>query len=300
MPTRHSWHGTGLLAVIAICGGCYSPYYHPMGGYPNQMQPYPAPTYGAPGYAPVTQPMPSSEPYVPGGTPTLTPTSPNPTTNPAPSSGPTPTWGSPSGTNPPSSVPPAGNNAPLWNNNRPNSNPDRKVPPPTDPDADPVFGPPPSNKKPSGQLETPFREGRSKPPGGADNNTPPSDILQASATEDQSPPPNPFAARPAMPADPLAEADPTRFGFDAENYRWVKGTVDYNPQDKSWHVIYNVTPGPDDKFAGDLTLLPDPRLDSVADNDFVQIEGQLDATQPDQHGKPSYKITRIRKLTLRK
>lgn len=84
------------------------------------------------------------------------------------------------------------------------------------------------------------------------------------------------------------------------DYGWLRGVVDFDETDKSWHIIYNMTPDSSDAYGGGLTLIGHPDLKYLKTNDVVLVRGQIDTTSLDHFGKPSYRIKRIERLVLPK
>lgn len=93
-------------------------------------------------------------------------------------------------------------------------------------------------------------------------------------------------------------ADGVEYGYDANGYRWLKGLLTYDDLDKTWSVIYSLSPSAADRFGGEFTLAPDTRLDPLRNDTPVQIEGFIDEqTRDRQLNKPMYRITKILPLT---
>ncbi|MCC7421560.1 MAG: hypothetical protein IT428_14845 [Planctomycetaceae bacterium] len=97
-------------------------------------------------------------------------------------------------------------------------------------------------------------------------------------------PPEPVIPAGAEFAAPIIKAEASRkpqrhpnpHDFDRNAYRWIRGTVDYDEEDKSWYLIYNLTPDENDVHQGGLTLVGDPVvLGALHDGDVVQVEGEV-------------------------
>jgi hypothetical protein len=97
-------------------------------------------------------------------------------------------------------------------------------------------------------------------------------------------PPEPVVPAGAEFAAPVVKAEaarkparhPNPHDHDRNAYRWIRGTVDYDEEDKSWYLIYNLTPDEHDVHEGGLTLLGDPvLLGALHDGDVVQVEGEV-------------------------
>jgi len=86
------------------------------------------------------------------------------------------------------------------------------------------------------------------------------------------------------------------FGYDTRNYTWLRGYIDYDPQDQRWIMIYSSTPESSDRFGGSVTLQDHQLLSRVKPQDHVLVEGDLNQAAFDQHGKPMYRIDKIVRL----
>jgi hypothetical protein len=104
-----------------------------------------------------------------------------------------------------------------------------------------------------------------------------------------------FGAEPTTSNQPEAADD--GFGYEHSSYRWLRGVVDFDPEQKNWHIIYGLTPDGSDKFGGSLVLADNGQLADFQDNDVVLVEGQLDPKAgQDVLGKPYYRVTRAELL----
>lgn len=296
--------------IFSIAGGCLtllagchsSPYY-------GQQQYYNSPGFGgsAPpsGYVqPGTTFGPSNGTYAPpggtyvpqGGTYVPEGTVPNsgPTLLNSPTPNPTaPTW---------RQDPNAGGNAQPFNSNPPST-----------------FGSPPNDRPVPNPIDTPFdvSPGANKDPFPKTGLNRPSDPFPA-ASSPVTLDPQIEASRdlPAMAGAPSSAmratsnsrsipqpvVDPARpnpYDFDRKEYAWLRGVVDFDPTDKTWHLIYNLTPGQDDELGGSVSLVIDPRTTTLSDRSLMQVEGVVDPNQRDKSGKPMYRVIAAHPLTPR-
>jgi hypothetical protein len=83
---------------------------------------------------------------------------------------------------------------------------------------------------------------------------------------------------------------PNRFDYDKSSYSYVRGVVDFNPRDKTWHIIYSPNPDRKDKFGGAFELIDSPKLRGLKDGDVVFIQGRVHPKIVDTHGKPKYEV----------
>lgn len=93
---------------------------------------------------------------------------------------------------------------------------------------------------------------------------------------------------------PAPEQDPNSpYAYEPTQLKWLRGTVDYDRQDGAWHLIYDLTPDPDDRFGGSITLAPDTRLEWLKEDDVILVEGSVDESLVDRLGKPRYRLTGV-------
>jgi hypothetical protein len=83
---------------------------------------------------------------------------------------------------------------------------------------------------------------------------------------------------------------PNRFDYDRTAYSYVRGVVDYNSHDKTWHIIYSTNPARNDKYGGAFELIDSPKLHGLQDGDVVFIQGRVHPRIVDAHGKPKYEV----------
>jgi hypothetical protein len=93
----------------------------------------------------------------------------------------------------------------------------------------------------------------------------------------------------ASPGGPVLKgADPC--DYDRVKYTWLRGVVDFEQRDKSWHIIYSRHPDPHDRYGGAIGLVGSRKLDTLHSGDVVYVEGHVDSHQLDSRGKPQYLI----------
>jgi hypothetical protein len=91
------------------------------------------------------------------------------------------------------------------------------------------------------------------------------------------------------PAGPVLKGnDPC--DYDRIKYSWLRGIVDFNPRDKSWHIIYSQHPDPHDRYGGAIRLIDCPKLSTLHSGDVVYVEGRIDTHHLDSRGKAQYLI----------
>ncbi|WP_299462219.1 hypothetical protein [uncultured Gimesia sp.] len=97
-----------------------------------------------------------------------------------------------------------------------------------------------------------------------------------------------------------AAKTPSPFNYDKQQYRWLRGIVEFDEQEKSWNITYNATPDKADKFGGNIVLIDQGKLTRFKNGDVVLIDGQIDGSQQDKMGKPCYRITKAQRLLPKK
>lgn len=93
---------------------------------------------------------------------------------------------------------------------------------------------------------------------------------------------------------------PSPFNYDRNGYRWLRGIVEFDEEEKSWNITYNATPDRSDKFGGNIVLLDQGKLNRFKNGDVVLIDGRIDGTRQDRMGKPCYLVTRAQRLLPKK
>ncbi|MEI8018102.1 MAG: hypothetical protein WCH39_07855 [Schlesneria sp.] len=282
-----------MLLVLATSGCCFR------GGYPTgYYAPGPSvvpqqPSTGFPG-GPFYQPG-GAYPYpTNGGTPYVPGTSPSgPTLMPPGNSGGSTTYESPSG---------GAGSAPTFNPETPAGD---KVPLPGDDpgfdrgSAKPKLTPTTSALEPQDPPSMVQKESRPRPRPSVDANAnlPEADdpfeapsVRQASATDTTDDDVQFADSQPA-----LTRGTPKPYAHDPE-WNWIQGIVDYDPESKTWMIMYDDTPDKADQLGGVMTLVDHPALTKLRTGDAVRIEGTVDENVGDSRNMPVFRIARAKKL----
>lgn len=90
-----------------------------------------------------------------------------------------------------------------------------------------------------------------------------------------------------------ASATEAQYGYDSENYSWLRGVLEFNPKQKTWSLTYSQSPDDNDQFGGEVTLKNPEHFKSLRSGQIVQVVGQFDPTQRDRLGKPHYEASEI-------
>jgi hypothetical protein len=301
MNSSH-WMSRSLCAATTLVfAGCMAPGPYGYGTYPGYYAPQPG--YGPPpGGAIMTPgpgfPSPQLGPAV-GPTPAWTP---SPSSSPGLS--PTPALSPP----PSSSTPPSTfNDGPAPFSGGARKPADIQVPTPIDHDPGPQMAP----AGPSGRLSDPTPSNTS--PFGSDGSQGtfkgtqltipqrPDVPIQAVATVDPQSFERPIeserrdrdglitvSAKASSAGPMLKGSDPC--DYDRVKYSWLRGIVDFEKRDSSWHIIYSQRPDPHDTYGGAIGLVGSRKLDTLHSGDVVYIEGRVDKHRLDSRGKPQYVI----------
>lgn len=276
MSSSRSAKLAAVAALLTLGIGCVAPYpySYPYGSYPG--------TYGAPGAVPGAVPGPSLG--APAG---------------AQLGAPTPVDGSASKD--------VGGDAPMFDPTGPDPNavPNYNDPSPGD------LGPPPGGGEAFDQGVEPF--GASDPMGtenisyDAQNNQAPKLLLQSAEAEPNAPTPvlnadAEFAAPVPFEGDnpelalPYAEDEPLNPFDHDDQYRTLRGIVNFDDKTQTWSIIYDNKPSRDDDYGGVFTLVDHENFAQWNDNDIVYLEGEISQTEVDAYGKPKYSMSFMTKL----
>lgn len=90
-----------------------------------------------------------------------------------------------------------------------------------------------------------------------------------------------------------AGATDDMFGYDAENYSWLRGVIEFDSKRKVWHLTYSHLPDDNDQFGGEVTLKNPEHFRFLRSGQAVSVEGEFDPAQRDRLGKPVYEATQI-------
>tara|TARA_R100001132_G_C3275549_1_gene98867 strand:+ start:15550 stop:16803 length:1254 start_codon:yes stop_codon:yes gene_type:complete len=97
-----------------------------------------------------------------------------------------------------------------------------------------------------------------------------------------------------------SQQSPSPFNYDKQNYRWLRGIIEFDEQEKSWNITYNATPDKSDKFGGNIVLVDQGKLNRFTNGDVVLLDGAIDGSKQDRMGKPCYRISKAQRLVPKK
>lgn len=89
---------------------------------------------------------------------------------------------------------------------------------------------------------------------------------------------------------------PSPFAYDADQYKWLRGVVSFDERRRNWQIMYSRAPNETDDFGGTATLVTDERFEQLNANDVILVEGEFDAHQRDELGKPKYRVDHLARL----
>ena len=105
-----------------------------------------------------------------------------------------------------------------------------------------------------------------------------------------------FSRTPAA-EDEFQPPQPNPFDHDAETFRWLRGVVDFDAQEKRWHILYDLNPEESDELGGEIALVGEPQvLRALRVQDVVLVEGHVDTSAQDRFGKPCYRVEHLQRL----
>lgn len=89
-----------------------------------------------------------------------------------------------------------------------------------------------------------------------------------------------------------------QYGFDENDYRWLRGILRFDESSQRWNVTYSLTEA--DRYRGDFNLLVDPQhLQGLRSGDAVDVRGQVVLNQVDSRGRPLYRVQNMQKMAIR-
>lgn len=88
---------------------------------------------------------------------------------------------------------------------------------------------------------------------------------------------------------------PSEYGFDTLEYRWLRGTIERDPNSRRWLVNYS--PGRSDRYRGMLSLdATGQQMIGVRSGDWIDVRGHLHSSRQDRSGRPLYVVDSIVRL----
>lgn len=277
------------LAMLAIVGwlslpGCYS-----MNPYPYGASPYrQTPTMYAPGVPGYPQAAPRHTYIMPGDPVRTVPgsmiTSPQPT---YPASAPAPAPGNTPRTNGPAAAPASG---------------EKPVPLPRDPEANGANSTVPNRQSSQLQYDDSQRRTTTRSSVFSLSDVDPNGTFYRPRVSDtRSTSPSPTASSPrSQPLSIAREQGVEQVGYQSTHshdpaFRWVQGLLQFDPQQRSWHLMYALNPD-DDPSGGEVKLSGHLPFTPADHNRMFRIYGNHHDELLDRLGKPQYVVKRIERI----
>ena len=94
------------------------------------------------------------------------------------------------------------------------------------------------------------------------------------------------------------QTDDDKFDYDAEGYTWLKGVVEFDRNDKSWHLTYDRSPDDADQFGGEVTFKNNFDFKTlIRSGQVILVKGRFDPDQQDRLGKQVYSVQNLSKVS---
>lgn len=95
--------------------------------------------------------------------------------------------------------------------------------------------------------------------------------------------------------DPFTDPADAGFAHD-EKDRWFQGMAEYDPQTRTWHLLYDLNPHEHDQLGGEIQLGGNVPADASYSGKLLRVTGDFDASRLDQLNKPVYVVQRIEEV----
>lgn len=95
-----------------------------------------------------------------------------------------------------------------------------------------------------------------------------------------------------------SSASGSPYGFDADEYRWLRGILRYDQNRRLWNIVYSLQE--DDLFRGNfyLVIAPD-QVAGLRPGDTVDLRGEVLHDPVDYRGRPMYRVASLQKTEVR-
>lgn len=104
-------------------------------------------------------------------------------------------------------------------------------------------------------------------------------------------------ARPSSIQPVSSTSAPVEYGFDTENYAWLRGVLGYDNSLRTWFITYS--PAARDQFGGNLLLKASPgQLEQFRDGDMIDVQGHVETANSSSDDLPRYHVESIRRVSM--
>lgn len=96
--------------------------------------------------------------------------------------------------------------------------------------------------------------------------------------------------------DPFTDPETAGFDYD-DKHRWFQGMAEYDAQNRTWHLLYDLNPHVHDQLGGEIQLAGNVPADASYSGKLLRVSGEFDYDLPlDQLSKPVYRVQRIEEV----
>lgn len=82
------------------------------------------------------------------------------------------------------------------------------------------------------------------------------------------------------------------YGYDKVQYSWLRGVADYDKENQTWHIMYNIRPE-NDQFGGEFALTDHAATKNLKNGDVILVKGYVDDSDRDAYGKVLYRVEEL-------
>lgn len=104
-------------------------------------------------------------------------------------------------------------------------------------------------------------------------------------------------SRPSSIQPVAATSGLVEYGFDTENYQWLRGVLGFDQSLRQWFITYS--PAARDRFGGNLILSASPQqLEEFNEGDMIDVHGHVEVAQQGSDALPSYRVDSIQRISM--
>lgn len=94
----------------------------------------------------------------------------------------------------------------------------------------------------------------------------------------------------------VSHQDSSVFDHDGK-HQWFQGVVEYDADEKTWHLLYDPRPKETDQLGGDITLSGRIPFTAQDEQKVFRVFGEFDRNQLDRLGEPVYQVSHADEFT---